>query len=533
MKSRLLVTLLASAVVSLSGCSTMVKTNREATATVEANTGVAQLNLDLLQSTPPPTQLASVSDLPYVNTSAVEYSASYPAAFDAPASLNAPTQSVWSLMQQLARVSGYHVTASDELSGAAAGASGGGTRGSVSAIAYQGTLKGLLDLIAGNLDATWKYDAQARSIAFYRFETRVLPIATVPGAATSTSDVGGTSGAVEGGQGQVLKVNASGSQTNYKTSLSVWDTLKDNITPMLSSAGSFAISEPTASITVRDRWDRVAQVSDYVQTLNAALTMQVKVNVVVYRVRHSKSDNRGFNWNVLYNVLAQRAGQFGVSIATPRASVDGLSSLVLTAPSENRNGNVPPFASSQAFMDALAAIGDSSVVTQGTVVTVNNVPAPFKVFQSKGYLAQTTSLLGNGAGNNGSPIGAGATLTPGSVETGFSMNVLPSVQADGHRILLQVTLTLSSLDALDPVESGGQVIQVPTVSGRQLMPRTWMRSGQTLVLAGFEDDSASRDVATPFSEHTWALGGNRKTATTKDALVVVITPVATSNQAAL
>jgi hypothetical protein len=65
------------------------------------------------------------------------------------------------------------------------------------------------------------------------------------------------------------------------------------------------------------------------------------------------------------------------------------------------------------------------------------------------------------------------------------------------------------------------------------MPRAWMRSGQSLVLAGFEDTQATRDVATPFGEHTWALGGNRKVGTSNTALVVVITPVATSHQTAI
>lgn len=532
------------------GCASMVQVNRAATSAVETSSDIAQARLAGARALPPPSRLATVGDLPYVDTTSVDYAPAYPSAFDDPASLSAPAQSVGALMRSLSQLTGYRVVADDDLvnqrssfatvapagpNDAAAPARpmpANSERAKIDAVAYRGTFKGLLDTIAGTLDAAWRFDAQSRTVSFYRYETRVFQIATVPGSAQSSTDVGTANDGVTGGQGQSIRVGASGARLNYETKLSVWSTLKDNITPMLSPGGTLAISEPTASITVRDRWDHVDQVAQYVEGMNRALTTQVRVNVTVYRVNRAKNDSRGFNWATLYNSLAQRANQFGLEINTPRPTDNGMSSLILTSPSENGNGSTVPFAGSQAFIDALSTVGDASVVTQGSVVTVNNVPAPFKVFQSKGYLAQTTSLL-SGGGNNNSPIGAGATLTPGNVETGFSMTVLPSVQADGHRILLQVMLQLSSLDSLLSVESGGQSIQVPTVSGRQLMPRAWMRSGQSLVLAGFEDTQATRDVATPFGEHTWALGGNRKVGTSNTALVVVITPVATSHQTAI
>lgn len=547
MKSRTLLALLVASVVSLSGCSSMIQTNREARTAIDSAEGKATVNLGLLKDTASPAQLVTVSELPYVNTQAVTYDESYPTAFNETALLNAPSQSVWSLMQQLSSATGYRVVASDELTNEvssadvaaspkdakSAPASGKIRRSLVGPIAYQGTLKGEFDKIAGSLDATWKFDRPTRTLTFFRYETRTFSIASVPGSATSSSDMGTAQDGVQGGMGQAIKVGASGTSTKYDTaSLNVWNTIKTNVSPMLSADGTLSISEPTTSITVRDRWDRIDQVAQYVQALNDALTMQVKVNVVVYRINRTKSDSRGFNWSVLYNTIAQRAGQFGASITTPRPTDNGLSSLIITSPNTNENGNTEPFAGSQAFVDALTSIGDTSVVTQGTVVTVNNVPAPLKVFTSQGYLAQTTSLYGNGT-TGSSPVGAGATLTPGTVETGFSMNVLPSVQPDGHRILLQMAMTLSSLDDMVTVTSGGQSIQVPTVSGRQLMPRAWLRSGQTLVLAGFEDHQANRSTATPFGESTWALGGNRKTGTTEDALVVVITPVATSNQTSI
>lgn len=519
------------ALASLSGCASMVRINRAAVQNMDNSEAAARHSLDKLRAAPDPAQLTTVSELPYVDTDAVTYAAAYPARFNEAAGLNSGTQTVWSLMQNLSRLTGYHVVADDELVNGGSGKGGASPRNSIGAIAYQGTFKGLFDKIAGELDATWKYDAQSETVTFFRYETRVLHIATVPGSANANGDFGSDGNAISGGQGQTVKVGAGGAKVAYSAKLGVWSTLKENIAPMLSPSGTFAMSEPTASITVRDRWDHVKEIADYVDSLNRSLTMQVRVNVTVYRVTRGRGDNRGFNWTALYNALGQRAAQFGINISTPRPTDSGMSSLVLTSPSKNSRGTTVPFAGSQAFLDALDTVGDTSVVTQNGMVTVNNVPAVFNNFQSKGYLAQTQGLIAGGIGS--SPVGAGATLTPGSVETGFMMSVLPSVQPDGHRVLIQASLSMSSLDSLLSVDSGGQSIQVPTVSGQKLMPRAWLRSGQTLVLAGFDNGETQRNVSTPFGEHTWFFGGNRDVSTANTAIVIVITPVVTSNENAI
>jgi type IVB pilus formation R64 PilN family outer membrane protein len=513
----------------LAGCGSMVRVNHDAEQGINTSESAARHSLDKLREVPAPAQLVTVSDLPYVDTDAVSYTEAYPSKFNEPAMLNSAPQSVWSLMQNLSSLTGYRVTADDDLENDASGTRGAESgRKTIGAIAYQGTFKGLFDKIAGELNATWRFDAQSQSVYFYRYETRVFHIATVPGSADASNDIGKDGNEVSGTQGQTVKVASGGAKVSYDAKLSVWSTLKDNITPMLSSSGTLALSEPTASITVRDRWDRVKEVSDYVESLNRSLTMQVRVNVTVYRITRARGDTRGFNWSALYNALGQRAAQFGLSIATPRPTDSGLSSLVLTSPSKNSRGSTVPFSGSKAFIDALNTVGDASVVTQNGIVTVNNVPAVFADFKSKGYLAQTQGLIAGGLGS--SPVGAGATLTPGSVETGFSMSVLPSVQPDGRRVLIQATLSMSSLDSLLSVDSGGQSIQVPAVSGKKLMPRAWLRSGQTLVLAGFEDGESKRDIATPFGERSWFLGGNRGASTSNAAFVIVITPIVTSNE---
>jgi Flp pilus assembly secretin CpaC len=100
-------------------------------------------------------------------------------------------------------------------------------------------------------------------------------------------------------------------------------------------------------------------------------------------------------------------------------------------------------------------------------------------------------------------------------------------------LLLQSMISVSTLDGIDTFTSGGSTVQQPKVSARQFINRTWMKSGQALVLAGFQQVEADNTTASPLDQHIWGFGGNRSVANTRDALVVVITPVVTRAEATM
>jgi type IVB pilus formation R64 PilN family outer membrane protein len=546
------------ATVALTGCSTMSQINRQSIDQYAQVQRQSEQRLAALERAQRPAG-PIMSNMPYVNTVPVTHSDKYPELFYGHAALNSPAEPVWRLMRQIQEMTGISVVTDDDIANGGGGGSlppapAGGLdatlappavgeesgaesgRAVVSGISYSGTVKGLLDTITGHMDATWSYNADTRTIHVFRYETRSFPIATVPGDATSSSDVGSGAGtAVTGGQGQTESIKQSKSDTTFDSKLSVWKTLQDNVKPMLSRAGTLTISEPTASITVRDRWDRVAAIARYIKQVNASLGTEVQVNVSIYRVHAGDADNRGINWSILYNALGQAASTAGLAISSARPTATGLSSLILNTPTTRPDGSTPPFAGSQFFLDALSTIGRTSEETNATIDTVNNTPAPYKVIQTTAYVAQTTSLLttGTATGGNGGVVGAGATLTPGSVETGFTMQILPSVQEDGQRMLLQVMLSLSTLDSLPTFTSGGSSVQLPQVSSREIMNRAWMKSGQSLVLAGFRQTEGQNTTETALDKTMWLLGGNRNVNNTHDALVIVITPVATASQTTL
>lgn len=548
---------LTAVLVILTGCATQQAMNRQSLDRYQsANQDV---DATVAAHPTPTTPVAPIdSDVPYVNVVPVAHSSDLPAVFNQSASLNTPVGPAWQTLQTLQHVIGMPINTDDDVldgthgttaaqatagpdatlapppSVSASGDGGARRQTQLPAIERQDTTKALLSYIAGQLDATWKYDAQTHSIHIFRFENRLFHIETSPDDSAFDASVDTSSGQqIQGGQGQAVTVSQSPGKTEFKGLLSIWKALSDNIKPMLSAQGTLQVNESLAAVTVRDRWDRVDAIAQYIDQVNRSLGMGVEVNVKIFRVQQNDSDNRGISWGVLYNTVGQAATSLGASITTPQPTASGLASLILDAPKKNGSGGTSLFNGSQFFINALSSLGKVSAIQNATIQTTNNVPQAFERVHSVAYVASTTPVVTTGNSSGSSIVGAGATIQPGEVVTGFDMQALPSVAPDGHRLLLQMKITVSTLDSMGTFTTGGNTVQQPNVSKADFVNRTWLRSGQALILAGFEDTETNNTTNSVLDKSLWGLGGNRALANTKDEFVVVITPVVTQAETTL
>ncbi|EQD67604.1 type IVB pilus formation outer membrane protein, R64 PilN family, partial [mine drainage metagenome] len=104
----------------------------------------------------------------------------------------------------------------------------------------------------------------------------------------------------------------------------------------------------------------------------------------------------------------------------------------------------------------LDTYGHVSLMTQGSGIALQGQPLPIEVTKTVGYLASaetTASTL----------VGQSTALTPGQVTTGFSMIVVPRILPGGS-LAMQYAVDLSTLNSLTTINSGGESIQVPSVS---------------------------------------------------------------------
>jgi len=79
-----------------------------------------------------------------------------------------------------------------------------------------------------------------------------------------------------------------------------------------------------------------------------------------------------------------------------------------------------------------------------------------------------------------------------------------------------------------PVESNGASVQTADYDTKNLSPKVKLRSGQTLVLTGFEENSENATKSGVGDPGFFGLGGSQIRSTGHNILVVLITPVVDS-----
>ena len=196
-----------------------------------------------------------------------------------------------------------------------------------------------------------------------------------------------------------------------------------------------------------------------------------------------------------------------------------------------------------AAMQALSQEGNTNLVTSGTVTTMNNKPAPIQVVKTQNYISQITKT------NSGDSDTYDISVETEEIETGFTMSVLPRI-LDHGRILMFFNLTLSDLLSLDAINvsggsssdssssdktddsdsdsnSGGdsEFIQNPVIETRGFTQEVALKSGDTLILAGYERVEDSTDKKGVGSPKNTLLGGSQAATRNRTILVIMLTPV--------
>ncbi|HEY4542821.1 MAG TPA: PilN family type IVB pilus formation outer membrane protein [Noviherbaspirillum sp.] len=378
-------------------------------------------------------------------------------------------------------------------------------------IAYaNGNFKGLLDTAAARFGVSWKYDNG--TIHFYHVDSRTFQINSLPGASTfsatvssgATSTGGATGGS--GGGGSSNGVNANNSQnTNVASRMSVYESIELSVQAMLSPYGKVVASPATGTMTIVDTPDALERVAAYIGKQNEALSRQVVINVTVLSVNLNDTDEYGIDWNLVYNDLRRT---YNLATNLPVPQVNNSFSIGVIGSSR--------LAGSTAVINALSKQGKVRRQTTASVVTLNNQPVPVQVAKQTSYLASMeTSVVAQ--------VGTTTTLTAGTVTSGFNMSILPHVLTNGT-VLLQFSTDISTLRDIREVESGLSRIEVPELDTRNFLQRVSMKSGETLIISGFEQTDENLDRNGTGKANNYLLGGGYKAGSAKESIVILITP---------
>ena len=370
-------------------------------------------------------------------------------------------------------------------------------------VSYQGPLSGLLDEVASRFGIWWKFNG--KEINFYKFITKTFVVYSLPTKPSLDINVGGS----QSGDGGSSSVNLKSSAETP-----IWENMEKSINSMLSEGSKLTLSPADGTITLTATPDDIKRVARYINEQNVRFSRQVAISVKVLQVSLSDVDNYGLDLKATFDDGMTSIGVMGSSSASGGANglTNGLTWGIL-----KKNWTA------DAAIKALSQRNTTTLVTSGTVTTLNNKPAPIQVTQKQNYIAEMTKTNSGSDGDN-----YDISVTTEEIETGFTLDVLPRILEHG-RLLVMFNMTLSDLITLEKVEFGSeeenQYIQNPKVESRAFSQEVAMTSGESLILTGYEKvDNSTAKEGTGSADNS-LLGGYANAQKERSILVIILTPV--------
>ncbi len=403
---------------------------------------------------------------------------------------------------------------------------------------WNGRLSGLLNLVAARTGTFWKY--QHGEVRFFLTETRAYSVDALPGTTGLTANITntGSNGGAAGGAGG--STTGSAGSTNQSASMSasmdIYKSIVSGIQTVLaqskSASGggtsvqvptSVSANESTGQIIVTASPPELRAVAEYLKPVNAEMSKNVMIEVHVYSIKLDQSNNYNLNLNLALNSLG---GGITPLLNGEPTSLNAAGSQVMpstiqgpqmesgpTGQGSLSAGIVTGAVNAQIVASALATQGNVSLVTSGSIIALNGQPTPLQVANMHSYVASSATT-------QTADVGSSTSLTPGQFTTGFSGTFLPLVR--GHHILLEYTINLTQNLGLQTFTSGTSTVELPNLAMQAFMQRVSIKSGQTLVLSGFEQTNSQMNHGGIGNAHFWGLGGGAGAVHDKTALVIVI-----------
>ena len=407
--------------------------------------------------------------------------------------------------------------------------------GSRMPISYEGSLSGLLERVSAYFGVSWRYDGSAITIS--KYETRVFTIEALPGTQEvkeGMQDDQGSGGSSGGGSSGSSSSSASSSpntltqNSKFSMDFKYWDELSLVVKSIVGGQGNVVISPSMGTVTATTTPEVMATLSDYLSKENKRMSRQIAINVQIYSVNLGQSEDFNLAFTSFLKTIAGNNsltsfGGFNViqtpSLLAPTNTALTSSSLgSLGVAILNGSRNDPT-----AIFSALSTVGNTSSVAQFPMTTLNNRPVSRRVGKDTSYISTVTntSTVTTTVPQN--------TYTPvvSSIHAGFSLQLTPRLLDDG-RILLQYSLSLIGLDTLGATNfntgSGTVPLDLPVTDNRLFVQQSMLRSGQTLIIGGVDQEDLAQNKEGIGSPDNFLLGGGISSNKTHSMMFMAISP---------
>ena len=373
---------------------------------------------------------------------------------------------------------------------------------------YNGTLQHALDLLAAKANVSWEW--KNNTIRIFKYETKTYNIAALAGK-LSTNNAVTMTGAASGDSQQGSTTDNSNSQGLTKTSsLTRWDEVSKYILSMMSPNGTYAPLESAGLVSVTDTPSVHKTLEVAISDLNKIISQPIYMNVNIYAVTKNDVDSYGIDWNLAWgtannkwNLGYQNAGNTGTTGNLTIGLIKG------------------PWSGSSVMINALSSLGKASIVNEFALTTLNGSPVPISTNRRQGYI-QSVKTSTNGDGEAPS-----VEVEQGAVYAGTNLIAIPKIQPNGS-ILLDFSMNLNDIQEIVDFTTGSgdyqQTVQIPNTTQDSISQTVSLQSGQTLVLSGLKQTTATSQNSGVGKSTNYLLGGKRNANAGEKYLVITVTP---------
>lgn len=396
-------------------------------------------------------------------------------------------------------------------------------------IDYDGTVSGLLDYMTAKANLYWKW--KGNKISIFRHETKqyIFDGDASESAFSARMSSSKSAGESSGNSGSSESSESGQSSSVSKASGNQFDSVVDAIKSMLSDEGRFSVSEQQGIITITDTPNVQEKVSEYIEQVNAIINKKIAIKTEIFEISADDTGDYGVNLNAAYDKL----GSFSTAVSGNfyDSSVSGVTLGLL---GDGRMSN------SEAMINALSTVANVSKKTTTMNYSKNGKTIPVQVASEQGYVQESTPSFNDDGEINGYDVSTASVLT------GLTMNLTPKVNSQGQ-IDIKFAADLSQLDSLETVNLGiesdsdddsedsddsttsNMFVQLPEKSFKSFIQDVTIRSGKSLIVAGFEREENTSSVESLAGEDAWALGGSKSGGKTRVMSLIIITPYIMAN----
>lgn len=386
---------------------------------------------------------------------------------------------------------------------------------------WAGTLASYLNHISDLSGLSWEYRDGA--VVIEKFRTEFFELTTFDGETEYSVGMTG-SDAGTGGTGGAGGNSASSASSDIKErgKVNAIETVIKTVKQIVQSApGSEVIrADGSGRLIVTTTRDTMGKVRDFIRAENQSLQRQAQVQFDIYSIRRSESDQRGVDWEGVFQSMSRA---LGVTVSSPTtlagSTAAGLGFSILTPEQAPGSDAARRFGGSKAMIALLNEFGTRTEHRPVSLLGLNRQWARKASLTSTAYVSETTPGVATSTG-------AGAPgLKTSTVTTGDRYVAMPYVLDNGN-ILLQFGIGLSTLVDLPEFSSGTgtseQKVQTPETGALVDQARVLLKAGQILAITGLSRVVASDNRRTLGEGAPIGLGGSKAVDRQREDFVILV-----------